>query len=85
MKKLFRSRGGGPIRVIVDLAIAVGKAIKDRIAGVPEKRFEDLFPNGSRTARAMREEAELNRIRDAAGRTMVDEAPSFGPRREDLP
>lgn len=28
--------------------------------------------------------SELERIRDAAGRTMVDEAPSFGPRREDL-
>jgi hypothetical protein len=42
--------------------------------------------NPRRMNEILGEPLESERLRDAAGRTMVgDEAPSFGPRREDVP
>jgi hypothetical protein len=82
MSKIFTSRAREKLTrldKIGGVAMAIGELIRFGI---------DVWKNRKKPKRADdhfgANPSELERIRDVAGRTMVDEAPSFGPRREDL-
>jgi hypothetical protein len=80
LMKLFSARARGKVNTIIDIGRGLGVLGKWLADAIRERN------NPRRMNEILGEPLESERLRDAAGRTMVgDEAPSFGPRREDVP